>query len=135
EVSADMANGSSWPGVGKGIELTLPPLRVAEFLLRVRELGAAMAAGSFRVQLIVEWQGLAGRRLFSHGNRRSLSDRYVAHDDYRVEAEFSPEEVDAALAQVVAQLTIPLFRRFSFFEPPAALFEQELKKLMNREFA
>ncbi len=135
EDAGEMAGGSSWPGVGKGIELTLPPWRIAEFLLRVRELGNAMVAGSFRLQLIVEWQGLAGRRLFSHGNRRSLSDRYVAYDDYRAEAEFALEELDAALPQVVARLTTPLLRRFSFFEPPATLYEQELKKLMNREFA
>lgn len=135
EDTVDMSDSPSWPGVGKGVELTLPPWRIAEFLLRVRELGGVLAAGPFRLQLIVEWQGLAGRRLFSHGNRRSLSDRYVAHDDYRAEAELAPEEVDAAMPQVLAQLATPLLRRFSFFEPPTTMYEQEFKKLMNREFA
>lgn len=135
EDSGEMSEGSSWPGVGKGIELTFPPWRIAEFLLRIRELGTSMAAGSFRIQLIVEWQGLAGRKLFSHGNRRSLSNKYVAHDDYRAEVEVVPEEIDAALPLVVAKLTTPLLRRFSFFDPPEAFYEQELKRLMNREFA
>lgn len=58
-----------------------------------------------------------------------------SYSHYRAEVELVPEEVDAALPQVVAQLTTPLLRRFSFFEPPATLYEQELKKLMNREFA
>jgi hypothetical protein len=135
EDAGEMSDSTAWPGVGAGIELTLPPWRIAEFLLRVRELGALLAAGPFRVQLIVEWQGLAGRRLFSYGNRRSLSDHYVAHDDYRAEAELASEEVDAAMPKVLAQLATPLLRRFSFFEPPPAMYEQELKKLMNREFA
>jgi hypothetical protein len=130
----EMSHGSGSPGVGKGIELTLPPWRIAEYLLRIRELGNVMAPNGFRIQLIVEWEGLADRRLFSHGHRRHLSDYHIAHSDYRGEAEISSEEVDAALSQIIAGLTLPLYRRFSFFEPPAELFEQELGRLQNREF-
>lgn len=135
EDAGEGARGDWWPGPGKGIELTLPAWRVAEFVLRMRELGQLLAEGDFRLQLIIEWEGIAGRRLYSHGNRRSLADRYVAHSDYRSEVELSPEEIDAAMSNVLARLVAPLLRRFSFFEAPARLYEEELRKLLNREFA
>lgn len=120
---------------GQALELTLPAWRIAEFLLRVKSLGEQIAIGPFRIQLIVEWDGLAGRKLTSHGGRRAIFDDYVAHDTtYVSEVEVTPDEVDAALAPTIAKITTPLLRRFSFFEPPDKFYEQELAKLLGRDF-
>jgi hypothetical protein len=120
---------------GEALELTLPAWRIAEFLLRVKSLGEQIANGPFRIQMIVEWDGLQGRRLMSHGGRRAIFDDHVAHDaTYVTEVEVAPNEVDAALAPTVAKITTPLLRRFSFFEPPRQFYEQELAKLLGRDF-
>ena len=122
--------------VGTGIELTLPPWRIAEFTLRVKELGQRLSSGPFKLQLIVQWEGLDGRRLFSHGGRRMLSHDYIAHDaDYSIEIEVTPEEIDAALPSVLAKVVTPLLRRFSFFEPPSNFYEDELRRLLKRDYA
>jgi hypothetical protein len=119
------------PEAGEGIEITLPAWRVAEFILRVRHLGEKLAKGPFSLQLIVQWEGLKGRKLFSHGGRRALRENYIARDDsYLREAEVSVDRIDAALPAVVADLITPLLRRFSFFEPPAAFYEQEIAKML-----
>jgi len=121
---------------GTGIELTLPPWRIAEFTLRMKELGQRLSSGPFKLQLIVQWEGLDGRRLFSHGGRRMLSQDYIAHDaDYSIEIEVAPEEIDAALPSVLAKVVTPLLRRFSFFEPPSNFYEDELRKLLKRDYA
>lgn len=120
---------------GEAFELTLPAWRIAEFLLRIKALGEQITEGPFRIQIIVEWTGLAGRQLMSHGFRRGTFEGNVSHDDaYQAEIEITPGEVDAALAQTVAKLTTPLLRRFSFFEPPSQFYEQELAKLLVRDF-
>lgn len=120
---------------GTGIELTLPAWRVAEYLLRVKELGEKLSDQQFTLQLLGEWEGLEGRKLFSHGGRRDIFDDYVSHDPkFRVELEISPEEIDGALPAVVAKIITPLLRKFSFFEPPRGFYEQEMAKFLKREF-
>ncbi len=121
---------------GTGIELTLPAWRVAEFLLRVREIGAHMAQGPFKIQLIVEWSGLNGRKLFSQGNRRLMLEDHIAREpNFRKELELDTDEIDATLPRVIAKIVNPLLRRFSFFEPPKNFYDEELAKLTKREFA
>jgi hypothetical protein len=120
---------------GQAFELTLPAWRVAEFLLRVKALGERICEGAFKIQVIAEWEGLNGRKLVSYGGRRALFEDFVAHDDsYRTEVEVTPEAIDAALPATVAKVVTPLLRRFSFFEPPAEFYEQELRKLLKRDF-
>lgn len=134
EDAPEIAGQLGSPAPGKGIEVTLPPWRVAEFLLRVRELGERISSGPFRIQVIAQWEGLEGRRLFSHQGRRAMSDVYVAHDPAcEVKVEVSSDEVDAALPAVVSRIVTPLLRRFSFFEPPANFYEEELRKLLRKE--
>lgn len=120
---------------GEALELTLPAWRIAEFLLRVKSLGEQIANGPFRIQMIVEWEGLKGRRLMSRGGRRSVFEDNIANDStYVTEVEVMPNEVDAALAPTIAKITTPLLRRFSFFEPPGQFYEQELAMLLGRDF-
>ena len=120
---------------GTGIEVTLPPWRIAEFILRIRELGQGLSNGAFTIQLIVQWDGLNGRELFSFGDRRELFEKYIAHvNDYTAEVELTPEEVDAALPSILAKIVTPLLRRFSFFEPPVGFYEQELSRMLNRDY-
>lgn len=136
EDGSEIAGRNGSPPPGKGIELTLPSWRIAEFLLRVRELGERISNGPFRLQLIVQWEGLEGRKLFSHQGRRTIYGDYIAHTPkYEVNVEVTPEEVDAALPAILQRIVTPLLRRFSFFEPPAPFYEQELAKLLRREFA
>ena len=135
EDGADFVNEQEGKVAGTSFELTLPAWRVAEFILRVRELGDKISTGQFQLQFLMEWDGLTGRRLFSGGNRRSLPLDYVAHDAiYRIEMEVTPTEVDAALATIVAKMVSPLLRKFSFFEPPRNLYEQELGRMLSREY-
>lgn len=121
------------PGVGLGIELTRPVWMYAEFLLRVRALGALLIEGPFIIQLEAKWEGLAGRRLFSFNNRRSLRDGWVCRSDsFSVTSEVESDVVDAALPQHLEAALGPLFRRFGFFEPPRTLYSQELAKLQGK---
>ncbi len=136
EDSPEIANNENGRVAGTGIEVTLPAWRVAEFLLRVRELGGKLALGPFRLQLVVQWEGLEGRQLFSYGRRRAIFENYISHDpSYQTEIELTPDEVDAALPAVIAKVVTPLLRKFSFFEPPRGFYEEELAKMMGREFA
>jgi hypothetical protein len=135
EDSPELSEKNMGPPPGKGMELTLPTWRIAEFLLRVRELGLRIATGPFTIQLIVQWEGLDGRKLFSHGQRRPIFENYVARSPaYTAEFEVAPDEVDAALPAVLERIVAPLLRRFSLFEPPKALYEQELQRLLKREY-
>lgn len=120
---------------GTGIELTLPPWRIAEFILRVAALARRLTEDNFRLQLIVQWEGIAGRKLFSYGGRRMLFQEYVAHDpNFSIEIEATPEEIESALPNVIAKTVTPLLRRFSFFEPPTEFYNEEISKLLNREY-
>lgn len=124
------------PAPGTAMELTLPAWRIAEFILRVRHLGESLADGPFSLQLIVQWEGLSGRKLFSHGGRRAVFEDYIARDaNYLREAEMPVDRIDAALPAVVAEVATPLLRRFSFFEPPANFYEQEVGKMLNGDMA
>lgn len=126
--------GNGW-AVGTAFEVTLPAWRIAEFLLRVSELGEKITNGPFRLQLIAEWEGLEGRKLVSHGGRRHFSSDYIAHDsNCRIEIELGSDEIDATLPAVTARIVAPLLRKFSFFEPPQEFFEEELRKMRGREY-
>ncbi|MDP1656344.1 MAG: hypothetical protein Q8L16_03475 [Hydrogenophaga sp.] len=134
EDSPELAGRDGNPAIGKGIELTLPPWRLAEFLLRVRTLGELLATGPYRIQLSAQWDGLAGRRLFSHGGRREIFEEYVSKDAiFHIEIDISPEEIEAALSLVLTRVLTPFYHRFSFFEPPEAFYEQELGRMLRRD--
>lgn len=121
---------------GTCIEFTLPAWRVAEFLLRIREFGDRCMDGPFTIQLITQWQGIDGRKLFSWGGRDGLYGDYTAHgEDYCSEVEINPNDVDNALSSVIGSVITPLMRRFSFFNPPAGFYEREIGKMLQRDYA
>jgi hypothetical protein len=135
EDGPEMTNEKTGLPAGTGMELTFAIWRVAEFLLRIEELGEKLANGPFSVQFIADWEGLQGRKLFSYGHRRNLSDDYAAQTPVcRVEVELYPNEIKAALPAVCSRVVGSLLRRFSFFEPPAQLFGEEVGKLLRREY-
>jgi hypothetical protein len=135
EDGPEFTDGADGRAAGTAFEVTLPGWRTAEFLLRVSELGEKLANGPFRLQLLAEWEGLEGRKLFSHGDRRHFSGDYTAHDtNYRVEIELSSDEIEAALPAITARIVAPLLRKFSFFEPPQGFFEEELRRMRGREY-
>ncbi|WP_152571099.1 helix-turn-helix domain-containing protein [Massilia sp. LC238] len=135
EDGSDFVNEEAGKLPGTLFELTLPVWRVAEFILRVKEFGGRMAVGDYRLQFLMEWEGLTGRTLFSHNSRRIMFGESTAHDDtYRTEVEVAPAEVDAALGSIVAKIVTPLLRKFSFFEPPTKLVDEELRHMLGREY-
>lgn len=118
---------------GKAMDLTLPAWRLAEFLLRVKELGTHLVSPVFKIQIIAEWTGLEGRSLVSVGGSRMLSNHFTSHTPtYEVSDEFDASQLDDLPAVVVGKLVTPLLRRFSFFEPPVDFFESEIAKLTSR---
>jgi len=128
--------GGHIPLPGNGLEVTMPVWRVGEFVARVHELGTRIAEGKFRLQLALQFEGLKGRKLFSHGNRRIITGEYAAQDPQcRTEVEVDSAEVDAALPALLQTLLTPLYLRFSFFKVPRKLFDDEVVKLLRREFA
>jgi hypothetical protein len=135
EDGPEFTDGGNGLAAGTAFEVTLPAWRIAEFLLRVSELGEKLSNGPFRLQLIAEWEGLEGRKLFSHRGRRHFPTDYTAHDgNYRTEIELGSDEIGAALPAITARIVAPLLRKFSFFEPPQEFFEEELRKMRGREF-
>jgi hypothetical protein len=121
--------------LGTGFEITLPAWRVAEFILRFRDLCGRIASEPFTMQFRFEWTGLAGREVFSYGGRRLLSGSYVSHSpQYVFETTVEPNEVDSALPNVLSRIVGPLFRRFGFLELPDSLYEQELARMRGRDF-
>lgn len=82
-------------------------------------LGKQIAKGSFRIQIIAEWEGLTGLSLRRHRGSRYIFDDHVAYDDtYVIEGEVGPNEVEAALPATFAKIATPLLRRFSFLNLP-----------------
>lgn len=118
---------------GKVMDLTIPTWRLAEFLLRVKELGTHLAELPFKLQVIAKWTGLDGRSLVSLDGTRWLHSDFTSRvHSCEVRDEFDASQLDELPATVVGDLISPLLRRFSLFEPPADFTEDEIAKLTSR---
>jgi hypothetical protein len=117
--------------LGSAIEVTLPVWRVAEFMIRVRDLGLQIVDGSFRLQIRVEWHGLAGRELISSNWNYNVGGRARA-SDFANQIEFDATKIETELASLVAELLAPLYRKFDFFEPNSAFYLSEVRKLLRQ---
>lgn len=121
---------------GKAMDLTVPAWRLAEFLLRVKELGTYLAGPVFKIQIVARWTGLEDRSLVSVDGTRWLDDQRTSHTPtFEANDEFDASQLDDLPAVVVGNLVAPLLRRFSFFEPPGGFFDDEIAKLTGRNVA
>jgi hypothetical protein len=118
---------------GEAFDFTLPIWRVGEPVLFVSRLGTTFGNNP-TVALRCRYTGLRGRRLASHDIMRYVPSA-VCHDDQVIlQAQFSCEEADQNLAEVLLLLLSPLYERFGFFELTPALVNGEVKALRRGQF-
>lgn len=129
------ANGLGLPP-GEGFEMSLPVWRAAEFLLRARELGHRLALGHFKLEVIMEWEGLQGRRLISFARKHGLGTDFIARQaTVRAEKSLTPADIASNLPAVAEGLVSPLLYSFSGYETSVAFFKNEIEKLIPRPLA
>jgi hypothetical protein len=120
---------------GTGFELTLPVWRLGEFLLRVEELGRAMFEDGFTLLVRCAWRGLKGRRLIVLGGRRFIWGEHRSQEDVVVTKEKIPQAaVNDLLPDIVKRLTSPLYAHFDFFQPPDAMYAEDLERMRTRQY-
>lgn len=132
EDSLDPARGFGKPGVL--FELTLPVWRLGEFLLRVLDLADAMYEPSYEVLVECEWDGVAGRHLFSHNLRRHAPPYAATETAIRTTGSFPQNVLRELLPEAVETLTKPLYEHFEFFVPPDKFFAEELGEMTKNRF-
>lgn len=116
---------------GTLFEATLPIWRVGEFLLRVVDLGAHMFEPDFKVVARCEWTGLNGRKLFVRNNRRYIPGYACKQDTVSTSGEFSEAAIRELLPDVVKELTLSLYAHFAMFQPPDAMYAEELQQMLK----
>jgi hypothetical protein len=116
---------------GQFFDVTLPVWRIAEGLLFARRL----AEDFDDVDAIATWcrfTGLNNRRLTSvTGTRGVFGDEVSVTDEIFMETQTTLQQIDDNLVEVIHQLLIPLYERFSFFRIPEVLVEEELSSMMR----
>ncbi|RYF79869.1 MAG: hypothetical protein EOO29_15810 [Comamonadaceae bacterium] len=132
EDSLDPARGFGVPGTL--FDLTLPVWRLGEFLLRVLDLADAMYEPPYEVLVECEWEGIAGRHLFSLNGRRHVRSYTSAESTVRTTGSFVNNVLRELLPEAVKALTVPLYEHFEFFVPPDTLFAEELSEMTKNRF-
>jgi hypothetical protein len=111
---------------GQLFDVTLPVWRIAEGLLFANRL-AATFENVDAIAIRCRFTGLAGRRLTSVvGNRAVFGDDVSGTNEITLSSEATPEQIQDNLAEVLHPLLLPLYERFSFFQLPFVLVEEEL---------
>jgi hypothetical protein len=120
--------------VGSSIDLTLPVWRVGEALLYVGRLAESFP-GTSAIAVRCSFQGLSGRALVSISGRRAMfGERVSRTGSVELTAEVTPDQIRDNLAEVLGTLLAPLYELFDFFQPPQALFGEELARLRENRF-
>lgn len=128
----DLAGGRDFHGIAQGgaLELTWPAELTGEVLLYAGNLAAALVDGSATVSLVTGYTGLAGRSLFSLGNRRMLFQRPAARQNViRLATTVEAGAIDTNLAEIVHPLLVPLYALFDFFDLPTAMVAELMTEL------
>src|SRR5262249_599335 len=100
---------------GTTFEITLPVCRVGEAILFLRRLSRLVGA-ELSINCRCHYVGLRGRRLIHLEGRRILSDTYVSEDnEFVIERRLSARDIDDNLPEVLHEMLLPLYERFSFF--------------------
>lgn len=114
--------------------MTLPVWRIGEGVLF-----ASRLAETFQdveaIAILCRYTGLKGRRLVSvTGDRAVFGDDISQTDEITLELQATSGQLRDNLAEVIHQLLIPLYERFSFFQLPITLVESELAKMAKGRF-
>jgi hypothetical protein len=116
-------------------DLTLPVWRIGECLLFIQRFAEEAGAAQAAVTVRCEWTGLRGRRLTSLNGRRMLFDDHMSRTNtYTTSITTLAERISAGLPEIVRELVHPLYALFDFFQPPEALYSEELGRMQRREF-
>lgn len=119
---------------GQVFDVTLPVWRIGEgvlFALRLAETFQDVEA----IAILCRYTGLKGRRLVSvTGDRAVFGDDISQTDEITLELQATPGHLRDNLAEVIHQLLVPLYERFSFFPLPISLVESELAKMAKGRF-
>lgn len=119
---------------GTVFDLTLPIWRIGECLLFIQRFAMEADAEDSTVLVRCEWTGLQGRTLTALSGRRWLFDDHTSHSDgYTAMITIPVERISAALPEIVRDLVNPLYALFDFFQPPAAMYAEELGRMQRRE--
>ncbi len=120
---------------GTVFDLTLPIWRIGECLLFIQRFATEANAADSTVSVRCEWTGLRGRRLTVLERRRHLSRDYASRSDgYHATLTIPVERISGALPEIVRELVDPLYALFDFFQPPEAIYAEELGRMQRREF-
>ena len=120
---------------GTVFDLTLPVWRIGECLLFIQRFATDLGAQDSAVSVRCEWTGLRGRTLTVLSGRRALFDDHRTRSDgYVATINVPVERISASLPEIVRELVNPLYALFDFFEPPAAMYAEELGRMQRREF-
>jgi len=116
---------------GQVFDVTLPVWRIGEGILF-----AARLAKTFEdvdaITIICRYTGLGGRQLVSvTGNRPVFGDDVSQTDEIILDVQATPAQLQDNLAEVLHQLLTPLYERFSFFQLPITLVEDELAEMVK----
>lgn len=119
---------------GQTLEIGIVIWRVAEALLHAHRFAEALDATG-TITFTARWGGLTGRSLatWAQPNRTPLHKAYTAHQ-FGVAATIAAKatEIPDRLEDLVRELTAPLFEIFDFFVAPAALYKEEIDKVLVR---
>lgn len=120
---------------GTVFDLTLPVWRIGECLLFVERFAAALGVPDAVAHVRCRFTGLNNRTLVSLENRRAVWDARTSHSEV-VETHTSEpaSQISVRLPEIVRDLTEPLFLIFDFFQPPDALYAEELDRMQRRRF-
>lgn len=116
-------------------DLALPIWRVAECFLHARSMCERLGVPNASVIVTGRYSGLAGRELISLGHRLVLSPgRKARQQEIDLALTVDGGSIEDRLPEIVAQFLGPLYNLFDLFDPPAALFIEELRRMRGNRF-
>jgi hypothetical protein len=119
---------------GTVLDLTLPVWRVGECLMFIQRFAIEAGLENSSITVRCDWNGLRGRSLTVLSGQRFLPGSYTSRTDGWGTMLTTPvERIAAALPEIVRELVQPLFALFDFFQPPLALYSEELERMLNRK--
>jgi hypothetical protein len=120
---------------GTVFDLTLPVWRIGECLLFIQRFAIETGLEDSTVSVHCEWAGLQGRRLtVLNGHRTLFNDHQSRSDGCATTITIPVERISAALPEIVRDLVNPVYALFDFFQPPGAMYSEELGRMQRREF-
>jgi transcriptional regulator with XRE-family HTH domain len=110
---------------------TIPIWRLAECLLHAQRFALEAGGPDASVAFLIRWEGLAGRTLVSLTDR-DVDSRLCRQDAVESYGLYAAASIRGRLAEIVQELASPLYAAFEFFDPAPRLYEDELKRMLER---